>query len=299
MSDDQAPGTVAVPADVDIADKILFGLTAKQVVICAPVAIGLIAAWQGLAGVVPIGVLAAATGAIAVVTVAIALGRRDGADLDTLLVAAIKHPRKVLAPGRVRSAPAWATTATGALDVSPLDVGPGVISATGVAAVTGGGAVAVEVSTVTFELCSGYEQTSWIRGLARALHAMTGKVQILITTTPVNVRGHIVRLRHAAPELEHPRLDAAARAHADFLEHLSERRDVWRRRVIVAAAVTGSDYTAKAEARSAELIDALAAAGLSARRLNGVELEDACRHSIDPYGLANDTPRRADGQEMR
>ncbi|MGH8877259.1 MAG: PrgI family mobile element protein [Stackebrandtia sp.] len=299
MIDDQAPATVAVPADVDIADKILFGLTAKQVAIVAPVAIGLIAAWQGLLGLLPMWMLAAATAVIGVATATIALGRRDGADIDSLLVAAVKHPRRILAPGRPQPAPAWATTSTPAPVVSHMDVGVGVISTNGVATVAGGAAVAVEVSTVTFELCSGYEQTSWIGGLARALHAMTGKVQILVTTTPVNLRRHINRLRDAATDLAHPRLELAARAHAEFLDELAGRRDVWRRRVIVAAAVgNGGDVTAKAETRAAELVDALAAAGLSARRLSGTELEDACRHSIDPYGLDSHTPLD-DGQDER
>ncbi|WP_081913639.1 MULTISPECIES: PrgI family protein [unclassified Glycomyces] len=38
-------GSVNVPADVDIEDKILFGLTARQTLILVPVALALLGTW--------------------------------------------------------------------------------------------------------------------------------------------------------------------------------------------------------------------------------------------------------------
>src|SRR5918997_4217272 len=90
---DEAPLRARVPADVDRADRIAFGLTARQLVILSITGLVLYAVWTALARVVhPLVFIA---GALPVLGAAffLAVGRRDGTSLDTWLLNALRHRR--------------------------------------------------------------------------------------------------------------------------------------------------------------------------------------------------------------
>ena len=103
---------VRIPADLDRPDRILVGLTARQLAILAA---GGVAAWT-LAGLLEplVGLPAAAVLAapVALAAMALALGWRDGLPLDRLAVAGLgwwRQPsRLVVAPDGIPPAPAWA-----------------------------------------------------------------------------------------------------------------------------------------------------------------------------------------------
>src|SRR5438445_9275777 len=94
--------SVRIPADVDMADRVLGPLTARQLAILGVTGLVLYAGWTVTRVVVPMPVfliLALPVGATAAL---LALGQRDGISLDRLLLAAIRQhlsPRhRVAAP---------------------------------------------------------------------------------------------------------------------------------------------------------------------------------------------------------
>src|SRR5207302_2035923 len=104
---------IRIPSNVDQPDKLLAGLTARQLTILSVTGLLLYAGWSATRTVVPalaFLIVAIPIGATAAV---LALGQRDGLSLDRLLMAAIRQrlqPRyRVAAPEGVRPAPDWLT----------------------------------------------------------------------------------------------------------------------------------------------------------------------------------------------
>jgi PrgI family protein len=106
-----------IPADIERPDKIVAGLTARQVAILAVAGVVLWLIYLAVRRVVPGLVFAGAAAPFAVLTVALALGQRDGLSLDRLAAAALRQvraPRRlVTAPEGVVAAPQWAGAAAG------------------------------------------------------------------------------------------------------------------------------------------------------------------------------------------
>jgi len=95
-------GSARIAANVDREDRLLAGLTARQLVILATAAL---VAWVLAALARAVLPLPAALGlgwAVLVVGLALSLGRRDGMSLDRLLLAAIRQRRS---PRRMVPAP--------------------------------------------------------------------------------------------------------------------------------------------------------------------------------------------------
>jgi tetratricopeptide (TPR) repeat protein len=105
-------GVVRIPADLDRPDRILLGLSARQLAILTA---GGLAAWilegllEPLVGLPAAVALAAPPGLVAL---ALALGWREGLPLDRLAVAGLgwwRHPRRlVVAPDGIPMTSAWA-----------------------------------------------------------------------------------------------------------------------------------------------------------------------------------------------
>src|SRR4051812_4036306 len=100
MDDSSVEVRARIPADVTAPDRVLFGLTARQVAILTAVAAPAYLAWRALQGQVPDLVLIAAGAPVTAIAVALAIGRRDGVGLDTWLLAAVRYLRQAhrLAP---------------------------------------------------------------------------------------------------------------------------------------------------------------------------------------------------------
>src|SRR5262249_33351362 len=94
-------------------------------------------------------------------------------------------------------------------------------------------AVVAVASTVNFALRTPAEQQAVVACLARYLHSLTAPVQILIRAERLGLSEQITALRQHAASLPHPALEAAARAHADYLAHLPDRYDPLRRQVLL------------------------------------------------------------------
>ena len=121
--------------------------------------------------------------------------------------AALRRERRV-SPGPL------ATATTTGLGRDPT--GPGVLDlgADGLVAIAA-------LSTINLGLRTPTEQDALAAGFARYLHTITGSVQFLIRTIPLDLSGHLQTLREQARALPHPALVAAAHAHRAHLAALT------------------------------------------------------------------------------
>ena len=107
----EVPDSVPIPSDVERPDKILAGLTARQVAIAAVAAAVIWAGFQATRHVMPLPAFAALASPVGLAAAALVIGERDGLSLDRLLLAAWRQrraPRRlVTAPEGVPAPPAW------------------------------------------------------------------------------------------------------------------------------------------------------------------------------------------------
>lgn len=283
------PLRTRVPADVERPDRIVFGLTLRQVVILTVTALILYAVWTVLATVVnPLYFIA---GSIPVVGTAffLAVGRRDGISLDGWLLAAIRHRR---APHRlvptdeeIRPAPAWVVTTGGRGDKLPLPA-PLRLPAKGITADglidlgPDGTTALVSASTVAFGLRSPGEQNGLVAGFARWLNSLDAPTQILVRAQRVDLTHVADRIEHRAPALPHPALEEAARSHARFLEDLATGRELLHRQVTVAVrGQRGPGHTAH---QAREAVRALAGCEVAGTVLDAYDTQMALAACLNP-----------------
>jgi hypothetical protein len=229
-------GVVRIPADLDRPDRILAGLSVRQLGILAG---GGLAAWTIQALVEPlVGLPAAVTLAAppVLVAIALALGWRDGQPLDRLALAGLgwwRHARRLVpAPGGIPPAPAWAGP-TGP-PVAPL-AGPihGLDPAGLVELGASGWALLCQATPVNLSLRTPAEQQALLAGFARLLHALTGPMQVLVRSDRADLTPLVAGLREWASSLPHPGLEQAALAHARWLDTLTSDREMRRRQLLV------------------------------------------------------------------
>ncbi len=241
---------VRIPADVDMHDRVLGPLTARQLAILAAAGSVLYLIWATTRTLVPIPVFLAFAVPVGAASAMLALGKRDGVPMDKLLVAAIRQrvaPRhRVAAPEGVRPAPAWLTPnasrkggeghASQSERVSPsaLRLPAEAVTETGVVDLGADGLAVVAVaSTVNFALRTPNEQEALVASFGRYLHSLTAPVQVLVRTERLDLSAQIAELRERAGGLPHPALEAAAVEHADYLVQLGQQSDLLRRQVLL------------------------------------------------------------------
>jgi PrgI family protein len=248
---------VRIPADVDMRDRVLGPLTARQLAILGVTGLVLYTAWAAIRAFLPIPVFLALAIPVGASAAILALGQRDGISMDRMLLAAIRQrvaPRhRVSAPEGVRPAPAWLTSQTAATstgrggrngkgtapvreEISPsaLRLPAEAVTDTGVVDLgTDGLAVVAVASTVNFALRTPSEQEALVASFGRYLHSLTAPVQILVRTERLDLSGQISELLACAGGLPHPALEAAAVEHADYLAQLGEQTDLLRRQVLL------------------------------------------------------------------
>jgi len=278
-SDDHAaPTRVGVPADVDRPDRLLAGLTARQLSILAATALGLWLVWALVHTVVPTVVCLAGAGVIAAVVFAVVVGRRDGVSMDVWLLHALRHHRsatcRVSAPEGVPAAPRWirAQPAPGLPAGLPAPLRPPArgIDEAGLIDLGGDGQVGVaEADTVNFALRTASEQDALVAAFAGWLHALDGPTQILVRAERADLSHLAAAVTATAPHLPDPRLEAAALDHAAFLTELGSGRDLLRRRLLICLRDTGR--TGAAGRWVDDSIQALAAAEVTARPVHGAD----------------------------
>lgn len=244
---------VKIPADIDRDDRVMFGLTARQLALLGVTGTALYLLWTATGAVLPIPVFLAIAVPIAATAGVVALGQRDGVGLDRLLVAAIKHRlaprRRVAAPEGVRPVPQWLTehnhdphrparrrTTSARQDVAaaPLELPAAGITRTGIVDLGRDGLALVAVcGPVNFALRTPAEQDALVAAFGRWLHALSAPVQILVRAHRLDLTPQLQELTDRARSLPHPALEHAARDHAVFVASLAARSDLLRRQILL------------------------------------------------------------------
>jgi hypothetical protein len=283
-----------VPADIEAPDRIVWGLTARQVaIIGAAAALGYLIL-RTVGRYLPLPVVAILLIPLAGVSVALALGRRDGLPLDAWLWAAIlnrRTPRRAApAPEGVTRPPAWAPLV--AADGPPpavLRLPARSISDDGVIDLGDGGAtVLVAATTVNVGLRTGAEQAALVGAYARWLNSLTGPVQVVVSAQRVDLTSHAMRVADAAQSLPHPALADAALDYSDFLLDVAARRDPLWRTVTIAHTAHGERGAATEAMRRADHTAAtLSTLGAQTRVLDGGTATAVLIAAVDPYQYAD------------
>ena len=325
----QDRGRVRIPADVERPDKLLAGLTARQIAILAVAALVLWAGYAATRHLVAPAIYGAAAILVAAVACLLALGRVEGVPADRWVTAAWRQHhaphRLVPAPDGVPPVPAC-LAALGARGAgarsglpSPLRLPLAGVDPNGVLDLGRDGlAVICRASAVTFSLRTPEEQEALVSGFARYLSSLAEPVQVLVRAEPLDVAPAAERLVQAAPGLPHVALERACRDHAAFLADLAATRTLLRREVLVVLrqpkgqptgqpkgqgadpSITrtgeapgdgvGTDGAARLVRRANEAVSALAAAGVSLSVLDGAAAAAVLARCLDPGTPASPGP---------
>lgn len=224
-----------VPADIDRADRIVAGLTARQLLILGADGLAVWSAYRAFGERVPLEVFAAFAAILAALGAAWALALPEGLPAERLLLAAARHlaagPRRVLAP---EGLPVRGARIRGAARTSPLRLPFRGTDGTGTIELSPAGASFLcEGSAVNLSLRSEVERRGVIASFAKMLNGLDAPVQFVVASARVDLSEVAARTRRRAQRLEHPALRRAAEAHAAFLSHLGARADVFSRQMLL------------------------------------------------------------------
>lgn len=277
-----------IPADVDRPDVILLGLTGRQALLLAGTGLGLWVMRVATQEVVPAAVFLAVAAPVAAVAFALAVGRRDGVSLDAWLIEALRHARRphrlVGADEALPAAPSWVATTGDRRRLrlpAPLHLPAAGISGEGIVDLPGQGqAVVLTASTVSFDLRTAGEQQGLISAFGRWLNSLDGPVQLLIRARRVDLSLLADQVLHHAPGLPHPALEAAACAHAAFLDALAADRDLLHRHITLAVREKRGPQALRRRAH--EAIGALNGCEVTARLLDAAETTASLAEAMDP-----------------
>jgi hypothetical protein len=299
--EDRGPSRVRIPADVERPDKLLAGLTARQLAILGAAGVALWAGYAATRHVLPLPLYGAVAFPIGAMAAALALGRLEGVAADRWVSFAWRHHRSphrlVPAPDGVPAVPAFLGADPEPLP-QPLRLPLAGVSAEGIIDLGAEGmAVTCRASAVTFSLRTPAEQEALVAGFARWLNSLDRPAQLLVRAEPIDLGPTIDALLAAAPGLAHPALEAAARDHASFLGDLARRRDLLRREVLVVLHQASSPDAPSRLARRAEAAaSALSSAGVTLVPLDGPSTATSLAGALDPAG--DPRPEGLDGPSL-
>jgi PrgI family protein len=280
---------VRIPADTGQPDRILAGLTGRQLGILMLAGLPAMLLFLVVRPLLPLPVAAGLAVPPLLVGVALALGRRDGVPLDRLALAAAAQrlgPRRLVpAPDGVIPHAAWHTGAAAGRTPAAMRPPAHGLGGDGVVDLGKlGAALVCEASMVNFALRTPAEQQALTDAFARALHALAAPVQVLVRVERADLAAHLNQLHQDAGGLPHPALEAAAREHARFLGELAARRDVARRQTLLVLRDPAPPPQAAAVLRRRvdELGGLLGACGITLTPLDGGQAAAVLARACDP-----------------
>ncbi|WP_412538699.1 PrgI family protein [Longispora sp. K20-0274] len=305
MTGEDAPVRAKMPADIDAPDKILYGLTFRQMAILAVAGTVIYAGWHALHTVAPMPVLLAAAVVVGGVTFGLAVGRRDGLALDVWLLRGVRHSRapRALASagaGDTATVPDWVDAGETKITFpAPLKLPAEAIDRDGQIHLGGTTAGIVAATSLNLGLRSHSEQHAAVDAFGRWLNSLNAPVQITVSAQPVDLASHAAVLADGAEDLPHPALSAACADHAEFLAELAAHRDPLRRQVLITCRGLGADTGEHAARRRADdAARALQALGVTTRVLDGAGATAALAAAADPYRPARHGGLAAPGQTI-
>ena len=287
-SRDEAGTRARMPADVDAPDKILYGLTFRQLAILAVAAVVFYAGWRTLHDLVPEPVLLAAGGIVGALAAGLVVGRRDGLPLDVWLRHAVRHSRAPKALSTVDAAaghPEWVQAPKTRVALpAPLTLPATAIDDDGQITLPGGRAAMVAATSVNLALRTPDEQAALVDTFGRWLNSLSTPTQIVVSAQPVDLASHAAALAARAGTQPHPALQTACADHAAFLDDLARRRDPLQRQVLIVSRTAAGEAGGHAARRRADdTARALSALGVNVRALDGAAATAALAAAADPY----------------
>jgi hypothetical protein len=299
LNEDYEPLSVRIPADVEQPDKIMYGLTGRQLAILGATALVTVSIFMAAAPVLPVPIVAGLCFPLVAAGCSMALGRRDGMGLDRFALAALEHLRRrrtlVSAPEGVSEPPAWCRV-RGRLP-GPLRFPVRAVRQDGVMELDGGGTAAlVRAGTISLGLRTAAEQAGLVGFFGRWLNSLETPVQIVVQARPVDLSELTERVAAAAPALPHPALRRAAEGHVAYLDELGASRNLLAREVLIvlrdqpvpgtsAAGRRGRAREASAAIVSRRAIDtvrALTGFGITAQALDADECARVLSEALSP-----------------
>ncbi|MGH7746100.1 MAG: PrgI family protein, partial [Candidatus Dormibacteria bacterium] len=217
--------------------------------------------------------VAVATPVVAV-GLAIALGQRHGMSGDRFALAAIEQVRAPhrLVPMTDDDVPTSAMRSLDGHRLAPLELPVRAIGDEGVLELhPDGAAVLARVSLINFGLRTAGEQSALVAAFGRFLNSQHAPIQVVVRSERADLAALVQQLRDAATSLSHPSLEAAALAHASYLEGLSRDHDIVRREALVVMRSTAAVAAADLVRRAGEMPASLSEAGVVAEILDGRE----------------------------
>ncbi|MGK5680181.1 PrgI family protein [Actinoplanes sp. URMC 104] len=277
-----------MPADVDVPDKVAYGLTFRQLAILAVAAVCGYGAWRALQHVLPVPVLLGAAVVLGGLVFGLAAGRRDGLTMDVWLLAAFRHsraPRALSTTDPTAKVPGWVQApASRVMLPAPLTLPAEAITDDGEITLEGARAAMVACTSVNLALRTADEQTALVDTFGRWLNSLSTATQIVVSAQPVDLHSHARTLSAAAEAMPHPALAAAAADHARFLDDLGQRRDPLRRQVLIVTRTSAGERGEHAARRRADgAVRALSGLGVTTRALDGHAATAALAAAADPY----------------
>jgi hypothetical protein len=225
---------VKLPADVELEDRLAFGLTGKQLALLAATALSAYGAFLTLAPLLTAPVALAAAVLVALAGILVAFVRHDGLSGDQLALAIARYARtpkrQLLAP---EGLPMPLPASPRERSVAPLEIPIRRVLANGlVERADGGHCLLLNAHATSFELRSPDEQAAFVSAFARFLNARTDPIQISIQNEQASLRPHADQITRDNPERT-PGLHEAALDHARFLRSLGEAHPLKRRRILL------------------------------------------------------------------
>jgi len=285
--DGDAPTRVRMPSDVDAPDKVLYGLTFRQLAILAVAAVVFYGGWRGLHTLLPVPVLLGGAVVLGGLVFGLAVGRRDGLSMDRWLLSAIRHhraPKALSTTDTTSRIPAWVDASAGRMPLpAPLKLPAQAIAGDGQITLSGTPAAIVAATTVNLALRTPGEQQALVDTFGRWLNSLSTPTQVVVSAQPVDLASHATTLQDTAGALPHPALENACADHAGFLADLSERRDPLRRQVLIVTRAAASGGGHAARRRADDTVRSLAGLGVTTRALDGAAATAAIAAAADPY----------------
>ncbi|KQC37912.1 PrgI family mobile element protein [Frankia sp. ACN1ag] len=285
MSLSSAGDRTRIPADVDRPDRILAGLTARQLTVLVPPLLLAASVFWVARPYLPMPVLILLCGPLVAVGVAVALGQRGGLPLDRYAAAALAHRRTPAVQTALPTGgavPGWVPDVPGAhpapVAARPLATGIDTAAGGGAGVADLGGAVAViaEVDATNITIATGQERAAKVTAFARMLNALHGPLQITVRTVPLDLADYVDAMNGHARRLTPPALADVAAEQAAFLADLGRGRALRARQILltarrpVPAGRGGRDAAAGQALRQLEeAAGLLATAGVGVRVLDG------------------------------
>lgn len=192
---------VRIPADVEREDRLLAGMTARQLLVLALTGLGAGFIVTIARRALPLPLALGLARPVAVAGLVLALARVHGLPGDRFALAVLDYlrspRRQVPAPAEVVPAPPWATEA---VDLpAPLTLPAKDLYSNGIIDLGPDGASLVcRASAINFRLRAEQEQEAAIAAFARFLNGLSTPVQIVVRSERADLRTSVAQLRQRA-----------------------------------------------------------------------------------------------------